>query len=396
MEVRPLRRHPIWLIRYAFSYPIHCFYARIKKNMRSIIFHFRKLDWILIISTILLSSIGLLSLYSSSIGSDDFLNFQKQLIFLGVGLFLMFLFSLFNYRILRDDQRLILIIYAICLLALIGLFFFAPAIRGVRNWYKIGPISIDPAEFVKLALLLLLAKYFSIKHTELYRMRHILLSGFYVFLPALLISLQPNLGSAMVLLILWAVVLIVSGIEIKRFFILCLCGLAIFVLSWLFFLRDYQKERIIGFVVPQFEPLGAGWNQAQARIAIGVGGLLGEGFAGGSQTQYGFLPEPQTDFIFSAIAEEFGLAGVFVILALLTIIITRIIKIALLADSNFPRLFSIGFTAILVSQVFINIGMNLGLLPVVGIPLPLVSYGGSSLITTFIGLGLALSIRLRI
>lgn len=350
----------------------------------------------MIIPALLLSGIGLLSLYSSSIGRGDFLNFQKQLIFLGIGLFSMFLFSFFDYRILRDDQRLVLILYSICISALIGLFFFAPAIRGVRNWYKIGPVSIDPAEFVKLVLLVLLAKYFSIKHIELYRIKHILLSGFYALFPAILIALQPNLGSALILIALWVAALIVSGIKMKSFLILCLCGVIILSLSWIFFLKDYQKERIKSFIIPQFEPLGVGWNQIQAKIAVGGGALLGVGFGQGSQTQYGFLPEPQTDFIFSAIAEEFGLAGVSVILVLFTILIARIIKVSLLSGSNFPRLFSVGFAAILVSQIFINIGMNLALLPVIGIPLPLISYGGSGLIVTLVGLGLVLGIRLRI
>ena len=163
--------------------------------------------------------------------------------------------------------------------------------------------------------------------------------------------------------------------------------------SWSIILKDYQKERIISFILPKSEPLGVGWSRAQAKIAIGSGGLLGQGFIRGSQTQYGFLPEPQTDFIFSAIAEEFGLLGVSVVFVLLLTVIWRIIRISIKSQTNFPRLFTVGFVILLFSQIFIHIGMNLGILPIIGIPLPLVSYGGSNLILTCIGLGIVQSIK---
>ena len=170
-------------------------------------------------------------------------------------------------------------------------------------------------------------------------------------------------------------------------------GILIASLGWFFFLYDYQKERIIGFVAPGNDPLGINWNQDQAKIAIGSGGVFGQGFSQGSQTQYGFLPEPQTDFIFSAIAEEFGLMGASVIFFLFIVIFFRIIKIAINSQSNFPRLFASGFAVLLIVQIFINAGMNLGLLPVIGVSLPLVSYGGSGLIITFIGLGILQNIK---
>jgi len=191
-------------------------------------------------------------------------------------------------------------------------------------------------------------------------------------------------------------ILIVSGISFKRFLILMFCFLLIFILAWNFALRDYQRERILSFLQPQLaDPLGIGWSRIQARIAIGSGGIFGQGLGRGSQTQYGFLPEPQTDFIFAAIAEETGLIGVMILLFLFSILIWRIFKIALLAQTNFGRLFACGFAIVLISQIFIHIGMNLGILPVIGIPLPLVSYGGSSLIVTFLGLGILQSIKNR-
>lgn len=355
--------------------------------------HIKKLDWVLITATVLLVGIGFLSLYSSSLGRGDFLNFKKQIIFFGVGFSLMIGLSFLDWRSLREDPYLILILYFLSLAALVGLFFFAPEIRGVKSWYKVGPISIDPIEFTKIVLIILLAKYFSGRHIEMYRIRHILLSGFYVLIPALLIFFQPELGSILILIALWVGILLISGIKIRHFLILCFCGLLVLILGWSAFLKDYQKERVINFIMPQIEPLGGAWSQNQAKIAIGAGGIFGQGLGQGSQTQYGFLPEPQTDFIFAAIAEEFGLLGVGILFFLFSLLIWRIIKITLSATSNFPRLFGTGLAIILISQIFINVGMNLGILPIIGIPLPLVSYGGSSLIMTFVGLGILESIK---
>ena len=352
----------------------------------------KNLDWILIISTILLVGIGLLSIYSSSLGRDDLSNFKKQFIFFGIGLSLMFFLSFFDWRIFRENSYLILILYLLCVAGLAGLFFFAPEIRGVKSWYKLGPLSIDPIEFTKIILIIILAKYFSTRHIEMYRIRHILLSGFYVFLPAALTFFQPDMGSVLILIALWVGVLIVSGIGMRHFLILFFCGLIILILSWGFLLKDYQKERIMSFIEPT-DPLGVSWSQNQAEIAIGSGGIWGQGFTAGSQTQYGFLPEPQTDFIFAAIAEEFGLIGVSVMFLLFVILIWRIFKIALSSQSNFPRLFTIGLVIVFISQIFIHIGMNLGLSPIIGISLPLVSYGGSGLIALLAGLGILQSIK---
>ena len=353
----------------------------------------KKLDWILIISALLLVGMGLLSLYSSSMGKGNFLNFQKQIVFLGIGFLLMLLFSFFDYRLFRNNPYLILVLYAFCLIALLGLFFFAPEIRGVKAWYRIGSLSFDPIEPTKIVLIMLLAKYFSSRHIEMYRIRHIVLSCFYILLPSILIFFQPDLGSALILISLWILILIISGIKLRHFLVLCLIGVLIFSLSWSFLLRDYQKQRVLSFIGFQLEPLGSDWSQNQAKIAIGQGGIFGQGIGKGSQTQYGFLPEPQTDFIFASLAEELGLVGIGVLFSLFLILLWRIFKIAFASENNFARLFASGFGILLMAQIFINIGMNLGILPVIGIPLPLVSYGGSSLIMTHIGLGILMSIR---
>lgn len=362
----------------------------------NILSYLKKLDWILIISIFSLIAFGLLSIYNSSIGREDFTNFWKQIVFVVLGFALMLVFSFFDWRIFRANSYLILTLYFLTILALAGLFFFAPEIRNVKSWYKIGPISIDPIEPTKLILIILLAKYFSMRHVELYRIRHILLSGLYIGLPAFLIFLQPDLGSVLIIVLIWLGLLVISGIKIRHFLLLMLAALLIFSLGWSFLLKDYQKNRIISFISPTLtEPLEAGWSQNQSKVAIGSGGFFGKGIGKGTQTQYGFLPEPQTDFIFSALAEEMGFLGVGILLILFSIVIWRIFKQALVSETNFPRLFASGLAILLGIQVFINIGMNLGILPIIGISLPLVSYGGSGLIFTFIGLGILQSIKIH-
>ncbi|MEK7658246.1 MAG: FtsW/RodA/SpoVE family cell cycle protein [Patescibacteria group bacterium] len=356
--------------------------------------HLKKLDWSLIISAILISLFGLASIYSSSYAKGDFLNFEKQIIFFIVGFLIMLAISFLDYRTLRNNSYLILIFYFFCLLLLAGLYFFAPVIRGTRGWYKLGILSLDPTEPAKIVLVILLAKYFSIRHVEMYKFRHILFSGLYVFFPALLVFIKPDLGGTMVLVLVWIGVLLISGIKIKHFLILFLCFILVAGFSWQFLLKDYQRGRIISFIFP-YDPLGGSWSQNQAKIAVGSGKIFGEGITKESQVQYGFLPEPHTDFIFSAIAQEWGVLGISALFLLYLNLIWRILKTAIDSQSNFPRLFASGFAIILIAQFVINIGMNLSMLPVVGIYLPFVSYGGSGLIGNFVSLGILQSIKTR-
>ena len=361
--------------------------------MREILRHFRNLDWFIVVSSIFLTGLGLLSIYSSSVGRGDFSNFQKQIIFLPLGVAILFAISFFDYRLLRNDPYFILFLYIAGILALGGLFLFAPEIRGIRGWYRLGGISVDPIEYIKLILIILMAKYLSLRHVEVYRIRHIFLTGTYFLIPILLIALQPDLGPVLILLSLWLVILLVAGIKFKHFLAIVFIGILVFSTSWSFILLDHQKDRILSFIEPELDPLGIGWSQLQAKIAIGNGLIFGQGFANGTQTQYGFLSEPQTDFIFAAISEEFGIFGVTLLFILLAILLWRILRIGFYATSNFTRLFIAGFATLLMTQMFINVGMNLGLLPIIGLSLPLVSYGGSSLLLTYIGLGIVQSMK---
>jgi len=353
----------------------------------------QKLDWILIGSSLGLAAMGALSIYSSSGARNDFSNFEKQIIFFAIGFLAMFLVSFLDYRLLRNDPYLILFLYIVGIAALAGLFLFAPEIRGTKAWYRIGDISVDPIEYVKIILVVLLAKYFALRHVEVYRIRHIFFTGIYFLIPIVLIALQPNLGPVLILGILWIILLLVAGIRLRHLFGILALGIFIFALGWSIFLLDYQKSRIVSFIEPELDPLGIGWSQLQSQIAIGNGGIFGQGFSRGTQTQYGFLSEPQTDFIFAATAEEFGLIGISLMFLLMALLLSRIIKIGIDAQDNFARLYAAGLATLLIAQTFINVGMNLGLLPIIGLSLPFVSYGGSSLIATYIGLGVLLSIK---
>ena len=363
--------------------------------MQNIFLHLRKLDWILIGSSIGLVLMGLTSIYSSSIARNDFANFEKQFAFLGIGVLLMVAISFFDYRLLRNDPYLILFFYFAGLVALAGLLVFAPEIRGTQSWYRIGGISIDPIEYIKLILVIVMAKYFALRHIEVYRVRHILRTGIYFVIPIVLIAFQPDLGSVLMLGLLWGALLLVAGIRVRHLLAIVGTGVLIFVMAWSFFLLDYQKDRILSFVEPELDPLGIGWSQLQAEIAIGNGGVFGQGFGQGTQTQYGFLSEPQTDFIYAAIAEEFGLFAILLLFFLLALLLWRIIAIGMTAQDNFARLYAIGLGTLVIVQTFINVGMNLGFLPIIGLSLPFVSYGGSLLIGTYIGLGLLLNIKVK-
>ncbi len=362
--------------------------------MNFITLQLKKLDWWLAFSVVLVTVFGLAGIYSASLAKQDFSNFEKQLVFFIIGFVLMILISFFDYQMLRNNSYLILTLYFFCLALLVGLYFFAPIIRGTRGWYRFGFLTLDPNEPVKISLIILLAKYFSMRHVEMYKFRHIVLSGIYVFLPALLIFMKPDLGGVLVLLLMWFGILLVSGIKLKHFLILGLCFALASGFSWQFLMKDYQKQRVISFIFP-YDVLKGSWSQTQTKVSIGSGKLLGQGLGNGSQVQYGFLPEPHTDFVFSVIGEEWGLVGMIIFFLSYLVLIWRILKIAIDSATNFPRLFAVGFAIVLITQFTINIGMNLSMLPVIGIYLPFVSYGGSGIIANFISLGILQSIKSR-
>lgn len=361
--------------------------------MAKLSYFFRDFDWPLVLSAVVLTCLGLVSIYSSSITNGDFLDFKKQLVFFTISLLALFLVSRFDFRVLKVNSYITFFFYVLCCLLLLGLLFFGDYTRGIRGWYKLGPISFDPKPYAALVLIMLLSKYFASRHIEIARFQPILVSGVYVAIPVVLMALEPDLGSSITLIAVWLGVLLFSGIHWKHFLILTFIFLMIFGLGWKFWLKDYQRARILSFLNPQSDQQGAGWSVKQSKIAIGSGGVLGAGLGKGSQTQYGFLSEPKTDFIFSAIAEEMGAVGLLLLFAAFIFLFWRILRVAFVATSNFTRFFASGLACLIVSQNFINIGMCLGILPVVGIPLSFVSYGGSQLLAFYIGLGVLLSLE---
>jgi rod shape determining protein RodA len=303
-----------------------------------------------------------------------------------------FAFGFIDWRFLKSGGLLIfLLILNLILLAF--LLVFGTIIRGAASWINIMSFSINPADPIKLLLILILAKYFSRRHVEIAHVKHILISATYAIFPAVLVFLQPDFGSAIIISAIWLGMVLVSGISKKHLLLVFLTAVLIFSLGWFFVLRPYQKDRILTFLDPLRDPKGAGYNALQSVIAVGSGQILGKGIGYGTQSRLEFLPEHQTDFIFAAFAEEWGFIGISIIFIFFGIVIWRILKNAFNGKSNFERLFGIGLAIFLIVQSAIHIGMNIGLLPITGVPLPFMSYGGSNLLTVFAGLGILMAMR---
>jgi len=271
--------------------------------------------------------------------------------------------------------------------------FAAGKVRGVQAWFQLGGFAVGPSDLASLLAIILLAKYFSRRHVEIANIRHIIISGLYIFIPFALIVLQPNFGSAMILALIWFGMVLVSGMPKKHVLMVVVLAISSFLLLWLFIFKPYQKNRILNFVDPLRDIRGTGYNAFQSQIAVGSGRIFGKGVGHGTQSRLKFLPEYQTDFIFAAFAEEWGFVGVTLLLLCFGIVIWRILQTASRGATNFEVLFGLGMAIYFTSHILINVGMNVGLLPVTGITLPLMSYGGSHLVTEFLGLGMLMSMR---
>lgn len=352
----------------------------------------KQLDWLVILAVLVLGGLGLINLYflAPVVGADFF---YRQLIFWVVSLGLLLIFSFFDWELLKGQTGLLIGLYAAALLALMAVLFLGVFARGAVSWIEIGPVSFQPSEFAKIVLVLILAKYYAFRHRESYRVRHLLISALYTLVLTAPVLLQPDLGTALIFFGVWFIVLLFSGVGLRHFGIVLLVALLVSTLAWIFVLAPYQKDRILSFLSPAQDPLGAGYARTQSLIAIGSGGLLGKLFSNEGQAALGYLPEAHTDFAFAALAENLGFIGGFLMLLLFGIIIGRLFWFALFGKNNvqpanFSRLFAGGLAGVLTIQIAINIGMNLGLLPITGIPLPFVSYGGSGLLAAVIGIGI--------
>lgn len=352
------------------------------------------MDWIMVGIVGLISFLSFLSIYNLERDASPF-YFKKQLIFVAVGFLSLIFLSFFDYRVFRNHSSFVITFYFITLVMLLLVLAVGRKIRGTTGWFSFGGINFAPVEMAKMVVILLLAKYFSLRHIELYRIRHLLASFFYVGLPVFLVLLQPDLGSALIILIIWLGLVVVSGIKFRHLVAILLIGAICFGAMWMFFLKDYQKERISTFFNPQKDPLGYSYNLRQAVIATGSGQIWGRGLDNATQTRLHFLPEAHTDFIFAAVAEEFGFVAITFLFTLFALLIYRIIKIGMFAVDNFSKLFVLGVSLMFLCQIVINVGMSMGVMPIIGIPLPFMSYGGSATVMNFIALGIIQSIRVR-
>ena len=352
----------------------------------------KRIDWLLVFFIVPIALAGLITMKSFAPLEGAGNLFNKQIIWLLVSLAVFFIFSFIDFRFLkRTNVLMFLFLFFSGILFL--LFVLGHISNGAKSWFSLGFFSFEPADFMKLILVLILAKYFSRRHVEIRDIKHIFISGFYALVPFVLIMLQPDFGSAMIIFFIWFGMALVSGISKKHLLVISVSGILVFSLLWIFAFAPYQKDRIKNFLNPAFSVHGSGYNTIQSTIAVGSGQVIGKGLGFGTQSRLKFLPEYQTDFIFAAFAEEWGFIGSLLIFLLSALLIWRILYFASLGVSNFEILFSIGIAIFLMSHILINVGMNLGILPVAGIPLPFMSYGGSHLLTEFMGLGILMSMR---
>lgn len=352
-------------------------------------YFFRGIDWLLFFSTLMLLGAGLVAM--NSFVSESYF-FDRQLVWISLALIAFFTLSIFDFRFLRRGG--VLIVFFLVLIAiLVVLLIVGEAVKGSTSWFRFGSVSLQPSDFMKLALILVLAKYFSRRHVEIANIRHIVISGLYAIVPLILILMQKDFGSSVIIFLLWFGMTIVSGISKKHLLVVVTTAALAFGLLWFFVFTPNQKARIVSFIQPLADVRGAGYNAFQSTIAVGSGELWGKGVGYGTQSRLEFLPEYETDFIFAAFAEEWGFVGVLVLFTLFGIVIWRILVISFKGDSNFESLYGIGLAIIFVSHFTINVGMNIGLLPVTGLTLPFVSYGGSHLLMEFMGLGILMGMR---
>jgi rod shape determining protein RodA len=353
----------------------------------------------ILVIALVISFLGIISIYSSNYHKEDELwqfIYKRQILWVIIGLVLFFLVSRLNYRNLWDITY---ILYAAVLFLLFLVFLLGLIRLGAQRWLNFGWFNFQPAEIAKLIVVIFLARYFSRKSTDdlylssrrLNIARGFILPFLFIAIPTVMIIEQPDLGSGLVLVGVFLVMSYMAGIKLRYPLIFILLGVICAPILW-HFLRDYQKDRLLVFLNPNIDPLGAGYTVIQSKIAIGSGGFFGKGWLYGTQSQLHFLPESHTDFIFATFAEEWGFVGSIFLLFLYYMLIQQGFRIAQGTRDQFGRLLAYGISTLLAMQVFINIAMNLGFAPVVGLPLPLMSYGGSSIITTFIFLGILVNI----
>jgi rod shape determining protein RodA len=356
--------------------------------------HLRLMDWYSFVNTSFLVLFGLAALYSLEINVDnpDFSLFKKQLAYFIIGLVLYFIFSSIDYHLWADYYKIVLfLMYLVLGLVLV----LGVTVSGTKGWLVFFGQTFQPVELAKLTLIIFLSRYLSQHAKDVYFVKHIIVSGLIAGTLIVLVLLQPDLGSAAILMVTWFVMILFLPLKKKYYLTMFAVIIVLLIAGWFFALKGYQRDRIMTFIQPQRDPLGAGYNVRQSMVAVGSGNVIGRGLSLGSQSQLNFLPAQETDFIFAVISEELGFVGAGFLLLLFGSLFLRMSKLAKETKDGFGTFMIIGILSYMVVQMFINVGMNMGVSPVTGLPLPFVSYGGSSLITTLIAMGIIQNIYIR-
>ena len=348
-----------------------------------------RIDWMLLLFALPISIAGLVTMQAYGTGS---IFFYRQEMWLSIAVAVFFAMSFVDVSILKKTKVLVTM-FAICTAFLVLLFVAGHTSNGAKSWFALGGFSIQPSDFMKIILILILAKYFSRRHVAIGQVKHLLISAAYAFVPFVLVFLEPDFGVAAIIGIIWLGMALVAGIKKRHLLLLAGIGTVVFIILWSFIFKPYQKDRISTFLNPLHDIHGSGYNVHQAMIAVGSGGLVGKGVGYGTQSRLRYLPEYQTDFIFAAFAEEWGFVGALLLLILYGLLLARILAIAIHGASNFESLFAAGIMILFISHILINMGMNMGIVPVTGITLPFMSYGGSHLIVEFGALGILSAMR---
>ncbi len=348
---------------------------------------FASIDWWLISTVFFLSLLGLVTMYTFA-GDNSY--FEKQIAWICIAAFGLIVSIIPDYRFLRQGNTTFFI-YLSILSLLVLVLFIGETVKGAQSRFDLVFFSLQPSDPAKLVLIAVLAKYFSKRHELIGDFRHILVSGAYAMLIIGFVFIQPDFGSAIILFSIWFGMILVAGISFRHLAVVGVVGLITFLCLWNFGFQEYQKDRIMTFLNPLADIQGTGYNAYQSTIAVGSGQLWGKGVGYGTQSKLQFLPEYETDFIFAAFAEEWGLIGVFLLFTLYSIVIWRLLYHAIRGATNFERLFAVGVAILFTSHFFVHIGMNIGLLPVTGTTVPFLSYGGSHLLTEFLGVGMVIA-----
>jgi rod shape determining protein RodA len=352
---------------------------------------FKNFDWLLFVSAVLLLGFSVAIIYSTTFSISGGSEALQQAGYAIGGILILFLVARFDYRILKNMTG---ILYVLTIGMLLLTEFMGQKALGAQRWINLGFFQFQPSEIAKVFMVIILAKYFSENVDLMNRWQTVLKSAIFAGIPTILVAIQPDLGTAMTFMVIWVSMLFISNF--KKIYFLAM-GLVFGVLSPVVyqFLHDYHKKRILTFINPTADPMGSGWNVNQAMIAIGSGQFWGRGLGHGPQSQLNFVPFKHTDFVFAALAEEMGFVGALAVIALFAVILFRAIRIAQLSRDYFGMYLATGIFAFLFFHIFINIGMNLGIVPVTGIPLPLVSSGGTSIVITLFSIGILESIYSR-